>query len=119
MNLNQIVELFLEDPKRMFMGAGKLSERYRCSPDTIREARYEARLKLKQQNKTKQKHDRDRAVNTYLSIGEPKIKKEFKADWLNKRQAPKTKVGIHIISGCQHVPFQNRRLPSYRRYPRS
>lgn len=112
MNLNQIVDLFLEDPKRMFMGAGKLSERYKCSADTIKKARFEARLKLKQQNKQKSKEDSDRAVDTYLSLGEPKstFKVKFTESWLNKKPVLKTKAGMHIIAGCQHVPFQNRKM---------
>ena len=110
MNVNQIVDLFLQDPKRMFMGAGKLSERYKCSPDIIRKARFEARLKLKQENRQKLKEDKDRAINTYLSMGEPKIKPKFEPYWLDKKPIKKSKAGMHIIAGCQHVPFQNRKM---------
>lgn len=110
MNLNQIVSLFLEDPKRMFMGAGKLSQRYNCHPDLIRKARFEARLKLKQQNKDKLKRDKDRAISTFLSVKPTNFTPKFEPYWLNKKPSEKTKVGIHIVSGCQHVPFQNRKM---------
>ena len=109
MNLNQIVDLFLQDPKRMFMGAGKLSERYKCSLDTIRKARFEARLKLKQQNKEKLKQDKDRAISTFVSVMK-NSSKDFVPFWASKKTTEKTKVGIHIVSGCQHVPFQNRKM---------
>lgn len=49
MNLNQIVQLFIENPDRMSMGSGKLSQRWNCNPADIAEARVLARRKL---NKT-------------------------------------------------------------------
>jgi hypothetical protein len=95
----------------MFMGANKLAERYKCSTDTIRRARLDARFKLKQQNRQGLKQDIDRAINTYNTTGEPKtlFKVKFEESWI-KQPKKDTKVGIHIIAGCQHVPFQNRKM---------
>lgn len=43
MNVNQIVQLFVENPNRMFMGSGKLSKRWKCTPADIAVARIKAR----------------------------------------------------------------------------
>lgn len=46
MSINQIVDLFLDNPERMSMGSGKLALRWRCSPQDIYEARQKARAIL-------------------------------------------------------------------------
>lgn len=43
MSINQIVDLFLDNPERMSMGSGKLALRWKCSPQDIYEARQRAR----------------------------------------------------------------------------
>lgn len=52
MNVNQIIQKFLENPSRMDMGAGKLSKAWRCKRDDIYEARKVARNIIKQSDVT-------------------------------------------------------------------
>jgi len=95
MNLSQIVQLFSENPKRMQMGSGKLAKAYKCRPADIVTARAMVRKAL--QNKGPQKE----AVKSV-----PIFSKD-----LERNYHPKSKsVGIHIVSGCQHVPFQNKKM---------
>ena len=44
-NTKRLINLFLENPDRMRMGKGKLSKRYKCSPEEIVEARFMAKEK--------------------------------------------------------------------------
>lgn len=46
MNVKQITNLFVENPSRMQMGAGKLARRWSCDPEDIYEARERARTIL-------------------------------------------------------------------------
>lgn len=95
MNVNQIVQLFLENPKRMHMGSGKLSKAWRCKPSDIVAARASARQILKNKDSKKE------AVKPQIASARP----------LERNFHPKSKsVGIHIVSGCQHVPFQNKKM---------
>ena len=93
MNVNQIVQLFLENPKRMHMGSGKLSKSWKCKPSDIVAARASARQILT--NKKSQKED-----------PKPIISKNIERNFHPKSKS----VGIHIVSGCQHVPFQNKKM---------
>lgn len=47
MNLQQVVEKFLEKPNRMITGKSKLARQFKCSEEVIKEARKIARWKLK------------------------------------------------------------------------
>jgi len=95
MNVNQIVQLFLENPKRMQMGSGKLSKAWKCKPSDVATARALARKTLRN------KEDRKEIVKSAPIISRP----------LERSFHPKSKsVGIHIVSGCQHVPFQNKKM---------
>lgn len=47
MILNKLDKIFLEDPKRMRMGAGKLSKRYHCTPADIINSRSKVQAMIK------------------------------------------------------------------------
>lgn len=85
--VKKITEDFIRNPQKMRMGAGKLSKSYKCSPHDIAEARQKARKILHERvfiDETK-----DLYIPTHINVSAP---------------------GIHILSGCQHVPFQNKKM---------
>lgn len=101
MNIKQITQLFLENPKRMQMGAGKLAKRYNCLPKDIYNARDNARKMLNDNKKP--------------GVNSSNFTIKLNSNWIAnfpKQSKPKNSlsVGMHIISGCWHVPFQNKRM---------
>lgn len=107
MNKKQIVKLFVENPSRMSMGSGKLSKRWNCTPSDIHLARREARAII---NTNNSKLSCDKSG----SNGET-FKVTLKESWFKNmpsQSSPKKSlaVGMHIVSGCWHVPFQNKRM---------
>lgn len=99
MNLNQIVNLFIENPSRMSMGSGKLSKRWGCKPSDINRARFLAREALGTRK-------------IYEVVKEAVDNKQSLVKNLPKTTKTKTSsnVGIHIVSGCWHAPFQNKKM---------
>lgn len=72
MTIHQLVEKFIEDPKRMKMGAGKLATRYNTSTDDIHAARKIARKQLYNTNHTTFKdyvENEIEPVNRYQTAG--------------------------------------------------
>lgn len=99
MNVKQIVKLFIENPDRMSMGSGKLSKRWGCDPSEIIEARVQARAIL---NNGAEKRASD-------IVAKPK---KSTVQNLPSQSSPKksSNVGMHIVSGCWHAPFQNKQM---------
>lgn len=103
MNINQIVTLFIENPDRMSMGSGKLSYRWHCKPSDIVLARQRARSILAE----------DVVEHIFKRKQEDfQIEKPILVRNLPKQSLPKKSlaIGMHIVSGCWHVPFQNKRM---------
>lgn len=101
MNLNQVVQLFIEDPSRMSMGSGKLSKRWNCKPSDIAQARAIARQKLNGRIVDSLKKERNRALSTYSTF--PKITQ------VKEVNAPKPYLGGNpdnvLVIGDPHEPF--------------
>lgn len=105
MNVNQIVQLFIEDPSRMVMGSGKLSKRWNCRPSDIAEARSIARQKLNKRivEKVESVYERDRLVS--MMENSPKIKNLKNS--LKNAPEPYLKGNPKnvIVIGDPHEPF--------------
>lgn len=103
MNLDQVILKFRENPKNMEMGSGKLSARFKCTKEDIFKAREIVRgenIKV------------DRVKN--VGPGTPILQKSIRFNKLDRISTPSrlegNTVGMHIIQGCVHVPFQNKKM---------
>lgn len=63
----RLTRRFVERPGRMDMGAGKMSRRYKCSPDEAREARRRAKLVIKE-GKTLEALEKETAVGPKVLV---------------------------------------------------
>jgi len=118
MNVQEITKKFIENPSRMTTGAGSLAKQYKCSIEDIYAARQAARSKASIFSPSIPVDSSIYYVHTILDnlvsaeseyyevasyVGNP-IKDKFNSG--DKVLTP----GIHIVMGCVHVPFQNRKM---------
>lgn len=103
MNLDQVILKFRENPKNMEMGSGKLSTRYKCSKEDIFKAREIVRGENIKVNQVKP-----------VAPGTPILQKSVRFNKLDRISTPSRLegdlVGMHIIQGCVHVPFHNKKM---------
>ncbi len=109
---NKIVEDFVNNPEKMRMGAGKLSNRYRCLPETIGRARQAAREILN--DGVEEGREEESMTMEEYQVQPPKKHKlpfnETRPVNVFKNKKIRARPGIHIISGCWHAPFQNKKM---------
>lgn len=94
MSVEELVKKFTENPKTMEMGSGKLAARFKCSREDIFEARNIVRGKLRVGVAIKNKN------YTFNKIGYEQTPVQLEGDL----------EGIHIVQGCTHVPFHNKKM---------
>lgn len=109
MTVNQVVAKFLENPDRMSMGSGKLSKRWNCTSADILDARRIARNIIKESDKPGIGAESFK-VAFNESWSSPKVEPKIKNFPLQSKPKKSTAVGMHILSGCWHPPFQNRKM---------
>lgn len=101
MTIKQIVEKFVESPERMRMGTKKLANRYHTNEASIIEARAIARKSLFKFDFAPTVLVNEKINKLHSKPVYPKTKNS------DKKQS---RVGMHIVLGCSHVPFQNKRM---------
>jgi hypothetical protein len=107
MSREEVVQKFISNPKYMTNGAGSLSKRWGCTKATIHIARIEAKEIIK------------KSITPIMSISlseayskPKKFSKKYKSKCNVKNVTPsfKDQAGMHILLGCNHVPFEHKQL---------